>query len=232
MKRATVMKRTATTTHAAVEARERPMKRSGMKKKHMARYASANQRYSAVVLPRNLAALTGTMRIGQMTYQMTMPVRLKSRGEEAGDARADVRAEHRREHALDADHADAHERRERGGGDGGRLDEDGDAHAGEHGEVARGPAHRDGRAAALDVGHVAVDGLVQPDGDAPLEQRAERVDDEEERDAQSGERADEGDDARGAVGDAVGAVAEDVLEHVHCPRARRASPASRRRRSS
>merc|ERR1719198_2956460 len=72
---------TATTMHAAVAASERAMKMSGTRKKQTARYASANQRYLAVVLPMNLAALIGIGRSGQMTYHTMMPDRLKKRCE-------------------------------------------------------------------------------------------------------------------------------------------------------
>ena len=68
-----------TTVHATVEPIEMPKMISGTKKKQVKRYAIANQRYLAVVAPRNLAALIGTARSGQMTYQMKMPVMLKSR---------------------------------------------------------------------------------------------------------------------------------------------------------
>merc|ERR1719473_1005067 len=48
---------TMTTTAAASEAMEMPMMIAGMMKKHMKRYVSANQRYLAVVSPRNLGGV-------------------------------------------------------------------------------------------------------------------------------------------------------------------------------
>ena len=82
------------------------------------------------------------------------------------------------------------------------------------GEVAREPLHRDGEAAALNVGDVAVDRAVEPDGDAALEELLERVDDQEERDAEGRERDGEDDPAGDRVGDVVALDAEEVLEHA------------------
>ena len=54
-------------------------RKAGGGEAHMKRYVSANQRYLAVVSPRNLAELIGKRRIGQITYQRKMPDRLKKR---------------------------------------------------------------------------------------------------------------------------------------------------------
>eukprot|EP00964_Phaeocystis_antarctica_P052281 scaffold30598_cov60-Phaeocystis_antarctica.AAC.1 len=136
------------------------------------------------------------------------------RGEHAGDARADVGAQHGGVHALHLEHSDAHEGREGGGGDRGGLYADGNPHADEHRQVAREPAHGDADTLAdLDVGHLPVDALVQPHGDVPLEDRLEQVDDDEEADAQDGQRREEHEDADQRVRHLDVLVAEEVLEH-------------------
>jgi len=54
---------------------------------------------------------------------------------------------------------------------------------------------------------------VQPHGDVPLEDRLEQVDDDEEADAQDGQRREEHEDADQRVRRLDVLVAEEVLEH-------------------
>ena len=61
--------------------------------------------------------------------------------------------------------------------------------------------------------HLPVDALVQPDGDVTLEDGLEQVDDDEEADAQDGQRGEEHEDAHERVRRVDVLVAEQVLEH-------------------
>ena len=115
------------------------------------------------------------MRVGHLEREKELRTVGRERREHASDARADVSAKHDGVHPFNLQDADAHERRERRSGDGGRLHADSQAEANEDCHVARRPAHWNLGAAALDVRHLAIGTPVEPGRDLALEDRLEQV---------------------------------------------------------